>query len=392
MISVRQALSLIQKHTVAPRSTEASLYEAVGQVLAEDIYSPIAMPPFTQSAMDGFAIRLSTEAKYSVIGEVKAGDHPTQVLNKEEAVRIFTGAMIPENTDTVVIQEHVQHKDDKIRIIKFPSKGANIRKEGEQLTKGALVLAKGHKLNEASIGLLAGLGIEKTKIFRRPKTGILVTGNELQDAGSKLSPGKIYESNSVMLKAALKRNGFENGSIYRVKDNISSTTAIIEEALAENDILLISGGISVGKYDFVREALLLNSAEEIFYKINQKPGKPLWFGTKDDKRIFALPGNPASSLVCFYVYVLPELRRQKGFTNRDLKISSGKLSRPHENSSGKSLFLKANVRNGSVDILSGQSSAMLHSFSKSNALVLIPENKKLIKEGEKVEYLELGYE
>lgn len=392
MISVRQALSLIQKHTVAPQIIEVDLYEGAGQVLAKDIHSPIAMPPFTQSAMDGYALKLSTEAEYRVIGEVKAGDNATQGLKDAEAFRIFTGAMVPENADTVVIQEHVQLQDGKIRIGRFPVKGSNIRKKGEQLAKGTLVLPKGHKLNEASIGLLAGLGIEKIKIFRTPETGILVTGNELQDAGSKLSPGKIYESNSVMLKAALKRNGFENTRIYRVKDDIPSTNEIIKKALAENDLLLISGGISVGKYDFVRESLLNNSVKEVFYKINQKPGKPLWFGTRDEKRVFALPGNPAASLVCFYVYVLPELRRQKGFTNRDLKISSGKLSRSQKNTSGKSLFLKAHVSNGSVEILDKQSSAMLHSFSQSNALVLIPENKELVKEGEKVEYLELGYE
>ncbi|MCM8569102.1 molybdopterin molybdotransferase MoeA [Gramella jeungdoensis] len=392
MISVRQALSLIQKHTVTPVATEVHIEQALGQVLAKDILSPIAMPPFTQSAMDGYAIRLSTDPKYKVIGESKAGDNIGYEIKKGEAVRIFTGAVIPEYTDTVVIQEHVEIKGNNIFITKLPAKGANIRLKGEQLSKNDLVLTKGHKINEASIGLLAGLGVQKLKIFQTPKTGILVTGNELQVAGTPLIAGKIYESNSVMLKSALKRNGFGNTNIYNVRDDISYTNKVIKKALSENDVLLISGGISVGKYDFVREALLSNSVKEVFYKINQKPGKPLWFGARDKKRVFALPGNPAASLVCFYIYVLPELRRQKGFTNRDLKISSGKLSRAQENRSGKSLFLKAKVNNTSVEILDGQSSAMLHSFSQANALVLIPESKKIIEEGEKVEYLELGYE
>ena len=392
MISVNQALSLIQLEAVAPRPVEVALEEASEKVLADNISSPIDMPPFSQSAMDGYAIRGNSSGEFRIIGESKAGDAPQFHLDEGEAVRIFTGAMVPENADTVVIQEHVEVKYNKLSIIKFPSTGANIRLKGEQFQKGSPVLNKGTVLNESGIALLAGLGINKVKVFDTPKIAIIVTGDELQKPGTVLKPGKIFESNSFMLKAALKRNKFRDVHHYKVRDNILETKETIRSALAENDVLLLSGGISVGEYDFVREALFANGVEEIFYKVNQKPGKPLWFGKKEDKRVFGLPGNPAASLVCFYVYVLPALRRQKGFKNVDLKKASAILSRPAENKSGKSLFLKAKVQDGRIDILDGQSSSMMHSFTQSNALVMIPGEKELIGKNEKVEYLDLGYE
>lgn len=392
MISVKEALLFIEKYPVQPELIELRLDEAVDMVLAEDISSPIAMPPFSQSAMDGYAIRLNNSGEFRVIGEAKAGDNINFELDHGEAVRIFTGAMVPKGADTIVIQEHVEASGDKIRIMKFPLKGANIRLQGEQLEKGSPALYKGTLLNETGIALLAGLGINSIKVYRPPKIAIIITGNELQEPGTLLKPGKIYESNSVMLRAALKRNGFDKIRTYKVRDDARDTEKVIKHALSENDVLLLSGGISAGKYDFVRDALIASEVEEVFYKVNQKPGKPLWFGKKENKRIFALPGNPAASLVCFYVYVLPALKRQKGLEDSALKKRSGLLSRPAENKSGKSLFLKGKIKDGIVDILDGQSSSMMRSFTQSNALVLIPGDRKTIGKDEKVEYLDLGYE
>lgn len=392
MISVEKALELIAEYTPERQTIELDLLDAMGMVVAEDIFSPINLPPFRQSAMDGYALRWKQEENYRLIGEVKAGDNSGFKLEEEDAVRIFTGAMVPENADTVVIQEHVEKASDKIRIAKLPAKGANIRNEGEQLLQREKVLGKGQPINEATLGLLAGLGLERVRVYKTPSIGILVTGNELQKPGTSLTPGKIYESNSVMLKGALKRNNFNELNTYMVRDDAANTIQLIQKALEENEVLLISGGISVGKYDFVREALIANEVEEIFYKINQKPGKPLWFGIKGSKRIFALPGNPASSLVCFHVYVLPELKRQKGCSRSTLKTFTGKINASVKNPSGKSLFLKAKAVNGKVSILDGQSSAMLHSFSQSNALTYIPEDVSSVEKNENIKYLDLGYE
>ncbi|WP_373058908.1 molybdopterin molybdotransferase MoeA [Zunongwangia sp. H14] len=297
MIPVKEALALIAQWTPHLKIIETDLMDGIDMVLAKDVYSPLNMPPFRQSAMDGYAIKWSNKENYKIIGESKAGDNRQFQLNEGEAVRIFTGAMVPKNADTVVIQEHVEEASERISIKKMPAKRANIRAEGEQILKGVKVLEKGSQVNEASIGLLAGLGLKQIKIFKPPEIGLMVTGNELEQLDEPLAPGKIYESNSLMLKVALKRNNFPKVKFYQAKDNAKETARLIKEALANNDVLLISGGISVGKYDFVQQALLSNGVKEIFYKVNQKPGKPLWFGAKGEKRIFALPGNPASMYI-----------------------------------------------------------------------------------------------
>ena len=312
MIQVDQALAIVAANSSKMPVKKIKVAKALGYVLAETIYSPIDMPPFRQSAMDGYAFIHSDLTSLAVVGTSQAGDNSNSLLEKNEAIRIFTGAYIPDAADTVVMQEHVTVKGESITIDKVPAVTTNVRNKGEQIEKGAVVLEKNTVISAAAVGFLAGLGIVTVKVYSKPKVGIIVTGNELVAVGKKLPKGKIYESNAVMLAAALKSVGINKPVIFKVKDSLKATAKVIESCLTQFDVILISGGISVGDYDFVKEALVQNGVEELFYKINQKPGKPLFFGKKEDKLVFALPGNPASSLTCFYVYVLAALKKRLG--------------------------------------------------------------------------------
>ncbi|MGB3775867.1 MAG: gephyrin-like molybdotransferase Glp [Leeuwenhoekiella sp.] len=389
MISVADALSLIFEHTAVGNISEISITDAYGYILAEDIHAPMNMPPFRQSAMDGYAFKHAANTEYKIVGEVQAGSGNNIGLKASEAVRIFTGARVPDDADTVVMQEHTFLNNKILNIDKIPIKQSNVRPIGEQIKKGELVLNQGTFLNEAALGFLAGLGIERIPFIEVPKVGVLVTGDELQELGKPLREGQIYESNGLTLQLALKRAGIENVTCRKVGDRLEQTIEAIAELLDNNDVILISGGISVGDYDFVREALAKNGVNEIFYKINQKPGKPLWYGTKDKKSVFALPGNPGSSLTCFYVYVWPTLRKIRGFKEYQNVLSSAVLKTAINNSFGKVLFQKATVVNGEATQLTGQASSMLKSFAICNALLIVPEDAHHLKIGDKIQYIPL---
>lgn len=390
MISVSDALKFIDNVSIHHKTIRVNLTSSLNKILAEDIVSPINMPPFRQSAMDGYAIKFSNQSTFQLIDESKAGDAIKTKLKDGETVRIFTGAMVPEGADTVVIQEHVERKNTTITIQKQPKPNANVRPIGEQVSQGELVLKKGQKLTEATIGFLAGLGINEVEVYTLPKISILVTGNELQEAGKPLELGKIYESNAIMLEAALRNIGISEIKIFKTKDTLQETKKTIEKALNFCDVLLISGGISVGDYDFVKASLEANDVEEIFYKVWQKPGKPLWFGKTKHQFVYGLPGNPASALTSFYVYVRPLLKNISGYTNTHLKRVKAKLTENFTNHHGKGLYLKSQIHDdGTVDILHGQQSSMLHSFASSNALVFIPADVVTVNKGDLVECIKL---
>lgn len=374
MIQVAEALNIIAENSYKMPVSKIKVTKSLGYVLAEAIYSPINMPPFRQSAMDGYAFTHSKLTQFKVVKTSQAGDFLDDTIEKNEAVRIFTGAYVPDETDTVVMQEHTRITDNLLQIEKMPLQNANVREKGEQVKKGELVFDANTVITPAAIGYLSSLGITKIKVYEKPKVAILVTGNELVAAGKKLPKGKIYESNSVMLEAALKTIGINKTTVFKVKDSLKKTRIVIESCLANYDVLLVSGGISVGDYDYVREALLQNGVEELFYKINQKPGKPLFFGRKEGKIVFALPGNPASSLTCFYVYALPALKKRMGFEKIHLAETKRKINRAFSNTTGKTLFLKALYDDEKVTILESQSSAMLNTFSIANSFIVVPHD------------------
>ena len=387
MIQVQEALSIIMQNSCKMPIKKVKVRKSVGYILAEAIYSPMNMPPFRQAAMDGYAFKYGDSRNYKVVNTIQAGDYPSITVASNEALRIFTGAYVPDSVDTVVMQEHITKNNDGIEVLKMPNHRANIREEGEQIQKGALVLEKDSLLTPASVGYISCLGINEVVVYSRPKVAIVLTGNELVKVGQKLPKGKIYESNSAMLTASLQQMGISKIKSFYTKDTLLATKKTIKKVIPSFDIVLISGGISVGDYDYVKEALLLNDVVELFYKINQKPGKPMFFGKKNNALIFALPGNPASTLTCFYVYVYPCLKNAMGFSAVNLMKINKKINIAYENTTGKSLFLKGHYNDEIVKVLESQSSAMLNTFALANALVYIPHDQKMVHKGEQVSVL-----
>jgi molybdopterin molybdotransferase len=384
MIQVDQALSIIAENSCKMPIRKIKVAKSLGFILAEPIYSPMDMPPFRQSAMDGYAFAYSELQHFNVVSISQAGDFSNKKIKKEEAIRIFTGAYVPDNLDTVVMQEHTVVANQTLEITKMPAPFANVRNKGEQIKENELVLEKNTQISPAAIGFLACLGITEITVYAKPKVAIMVTGNELVKAGKKLPQGKIYESNSIMLQAALHGIGIKKMEKFRVKDNFKATKKVLKYCLSAFDVVLVSGGISVGDYDFVKEALLSNGVEELFYKINQKPGKPLFFGKKDQTIVFALPGNPASTLTSFYIYVHPALKINMGFEAVHLPKIKRKITAQFENTSGKTLFLKGFYDDEKVTVLESQSSAMLNTFATANALICLPYGTVNIEKDQEV--------
>jgi molybdopterin molybdotransferase len=382
MIPVSEALAIIEANTSKMPTKKIKVSKSLGFVLAEVVFSPINMPPFRQSAMDGYAFLHNGSNDFEVVSTIQAGNFSKIKIKENQAVRIFTGAHVPNETDTVVMQEHTNEKDKTLKIDKMPSRFANVRNVGEQIKQNELALDQNTLINPASIGFLTSLGITEICVYAKPKVAIIVTGNELVGAGKRLPKGKIYESNSVMLEAILQQNGIPKVKIFRTRDTLLATKRVIKKALETYDMVLVSGGISVGDYDFVREASLQNGVQELFYKINQKPGKPLFFGKKENKLVFALPGNPASSLTCFYVYAIPALKKSMGYENIHSQEIKRKITIDFENTTGKALFLKAFFDDTKVTVLESQSSAMLNTFALANGLIFVPETVSTVQKGD----------
>lgn len=388
MISVEQAINIVDSNCHASQnSLTKPVMEALGYVLCEDVISPINMPPFRQSAMDGYALNLHDSKTYSIIGEVKAGDDYNPTLKTGEAVRIFTGAPVPDSANAVVMQEKTSLDNDTLFIESQVNLNDNIRPLGEQVLKGAVALKKGTKLFSAGIAYLTSLGITKVKVYEKPSIAIVVTGNELAEAGENLQYGQIYESNAIMLSIALKQLGYDKVSIHKVEDNYDSTFQLLNVVINQHDVVLVSGGISVGDYDFVGKALNELDVEELFYKVNQKPGKPLFFGKKEDKIIFALPGNPAAALSCFYMYVLVAIEKIIGNNNFSLHKTKATSTSDFIKKGERAQFLKAIYHEGVVEILEGQNSSMLHTFALANAMVYLSETATSINKEDEVEVI-----
>lgn len=382
MITVEEALILLNERIEPSREVLMEIGLLSDHVLSRDVYSSINMPPFPQSSMDGYAINYSSElTAYEVICEIPAGNSSLGIhLKFGESARIYTGAPVPKGANTIAKQEIVFRKENTITFTELIRIGDNIRLEGEQIKKGELALSKNYILNPASIGFLSGIGIDKVWVYVKPKISILATGSELVKPGKPLEYGKIYESNSFMLKAALARYGYTDVSIVTIEDNFQITKNTLSKLLSENDVVLISGGISVGDYDFVGKSLMELGVDEVFYKVKQKPGKPLYFGKKNKTYVFALPGNPAAALTSFYVYVLSVLSRISGKLESELKTAHVPISNGFINKGDRAQFLKGFFDGNQVNVLEGQSSAMLRSFAQSNALIYIPcDTKEYLK-------------
>lgn len=383
MITISEALEIIRSQKVEPIAVSKGLEDIPGFALAEEIIAPFDIPSFDNSAMDGYAL-CGLHGEYQIIGEVAAGDTGSIELLDGQAVRIFTGAKVPAQTTAVIMQERTRVKKTRLSLEELPRKGQNIRKKGGELLAGQVIFEKGHVMNPAAIGLLGSLGLDRISVFKKPRINLMVTGDELVPPGQPRKEGQIYESNSFALAAAADQSDFSCSQRSHLKDDFRSIKDGIGKFLENSDVLLLSGGISVGDYDFVKQALEENEVTQLFYKVFQKPGKPLYFGRKGNTFVFGLPGNPASSLTCFYIYVLPLLHLLSGFRKTGLERLSLPVSHEIENSSDRPSFLKAKITAGQVEVLNAQASSMLRSMAMGNALVFLFGETK-VKKGALVE-------
>ncbi len=386
MISVEEAKNLVLNNIQQQEKKRVAIHLALNYFLADDVLAPICVPLFNQSAMDGYAFKFEdVHQQLTVIDTIPAGDVRKIEIKKNEAVRIFTGSKVPDSCDTVVMQELTSITKNILTVtdagLKF---GGNVRKKGNQIKEGDVALKKGTRINAAAIGFLTTLGITDVLVFDLPKITVIATGSELVELGKTLKEGQIYESNTHMLNAAIQQLGIEP-KIYVVKDDVAATDKLIQEALINSDFLILSGGISVGDYDFVKESLLKNQVVEVFYKIKQKPGKPLFFGKQDKKAIFALPGNPAAALNCFYMYVLPAINVSLGSLTPFLPKVQLPLAAKYVKKEGRAQFLKAQFNDNGVSLMLGQDSDALQSFALANGLVYIPAEKETIERHELVD-------
>ncbi|MBK7816148.1 MAG: molybdopterin molybdotransferase MoeA [Bacteroidia bacterium] len=394
MISSKEAVQKVIEEALKFRHIHVLLKieEAIGHRMASDLKSICHSPPFDQSAMDGYAFRLcdiqSNEAIQISKDENSAGKSKIKHIKPHTAIRIFTGAKIPSNADVVIPQELVEI-DEKGNLQFNRSKFKaldNIRTKGSQFKKGDVIIKKGELLNAPRIAIAATGGHSKIKVFRFPTASITVSGNELVKPGTPLKSDMIYESNSIMLHAILSEYKIQVHGVFRSEDKIASLKKCISNCLKTSDIVLISGGISVGKYDLVKDVLNELKVKTVFHKVKQKPGKPLYFGTIGKKFVFGLPGNPAASLTCFYEYVIPLIKTLQGDKEPLRIIKKARLGNSYSKKSGLTHFLKGYVNEKSANILSDQESYKLTSFAEANCLIIIPENETELKAGDLVDY------
>lgn len=386
MINVQQAKQVIQEAVSYTNIKTVPLLQAFGLVTAEDIIAAISIPNFIQSSMDGYAIKFADkDCDLQIVGEMAAGTKKSFLIETGQAARIFTGAPLPEGADTVVMQEKVTVENGILKIHDASlTLGGNARPKGSEVKEGEIAMHEDTFLSAAAIGFLAGIGCAEVAVYSPPEISIILTGNELQEQGKPLEFGQVYEASSFQLKAALQKAGIKNIGIMHSEDDPEALEKCLHYAMATSQVVLLTGGVSVGDYDYVPAAAAACGIEQKFHKIKQKPGKPLFFGTKGNKTIFGLPGNPSSSLTCFYEYVLPALEKMMhvpSSVTKTVAIATHDYIKPQ----GLTHFLKAYHSNGSVTPLHAQESYRLHSFAQANCFLVLPEDSAGCKVGDTVE-------
>jgi molybdopterin molybdotransferase len=367
---------------------------AAGRVSAEDVLAVVDLPPFPSSAMDGYAVRAADlPGELRVIGESAAGAPFSGAVGAGEAVAISTGAVVPEGADTVAPIEIVVKHDNTIEIDTAREVGASIRPCGGDIRAGAVVAYAGTRLGPAAIAGLAAAGIASVSCSRRPRVAILATGSELVQPGEPLAPGQIYESNTLMLAAALEIAGAEIVSAPAVPDDEASLRDALARAL-ECNVVVTSGGVSVGEHDLVREVERELGVEEVFWRVAIKPGKPLAFGTRGETLVFGLPGNPVSALVGSELFVKPALRALQGSPSPLPRFEPGRLAGDLRENAERDEFVRARAESdGEAIVLSplrGQESHMIASASGADALVHVSRGNGELTAGSGVSWLRLN--
>jgi molybdopterin molybdotransferase len=375
-------------------SERLALRSALGRVLAQELISPVDVPGHTNSAVDGYALAGSElpaqgEREFRVIGTAWAGRSFPDTVPAGSCVRIMTGAPMPAGTDAVVMQEHVELRDDAIRIVAGHRTGQNVRAAGEDLARGAVALNAGKRLTPADLGLLASIGLAEVAVHRRVRVAFFSTGDELRSIGEPLEDGAIYDSNRYTLYGMLAALGAEILDMGVVRDRRDAVRDAFRDAAAVADAIITSGGVSVGEADYVKETLEA-LGKVSFWQIAMKPGRPLAFGHVDGTAFFGLPGNPVAVMVTFYQFVQPALRRMTGEdpVGAPPTFEARSLTR-FRKQPGRTEFQRAIVEhdaNGELVVRAtgGQGSGILHSMSQANCFVVLPEEGGNVEPGMRV--------
>lgn len=395
-VSIQKALEIILSSVNPLGSESISILEASNRVLYEDIVSDIMIPPLDDSAMDGYAVIAEDTRGASkdspvilkVTGEIQAGSSITgKQVSRGTAVRIMTGAHIPEGADSVIQFEDTEEEAGSVKIFRETERFDNYRFAGESIKKGDTVLCKGDRLNSADIGLLAALNCSKVKVYIRPAVSIISTGDELADIGEEIQFGQIRNVNAYTLYSEVKKYNIVPEYLGIAKDTVEATKEIFLKAL-KSDVIISTGGVSMGKFDFVKDIYSGLGIEMQFEWVRVKPGRPCTFGKKDNKLIFGLPGNPVSTLTSFIQFVRPALLRLMGANRTEKPVVSAFLEEDIKKQPGKVHLLRGyfTIKGNEfyVSTTGNQKSSVLRSMSDANCLIIIPENTTKISAGERV--------
>jgi molybdopterin molybdotransferase len=408
MLSVEEALEQLLKDVEPLPTEDIPLSDALSRVLAEDVISTLDLPPFPNSSMDGFAVRAedvqaAAEKKpviLKVVADISAGEGTVAALQKGLAARIMTGGALPDGADAVVPVEFTNNSDslsgkdlqENVTVLKGVSSGDFIRAVGQDVPKGTKILSVGHRLRPQDIGMLAALGIDSPKVFRKPIVAIISTGDELIDVGDELRPGTIHDSNGYSLSAAVQASGGIPVPMGIVPDDTQKLEEKLDRCVKSKvDLIVSSAGVSMGAFDFVR-SVVQNKGQLEFWRVNIRPGKPIIKGLYGGIPILGLPGNPVSALVIFELFVKPFLNRLSGAKSVKRLRLMARLIHPIE-TGGRENFLRAEVkqdaRSYEVRLTGSQDSGVLSSLIKANALIRVPAGIKSLSSGDLVEVIVL---
>ena len=395
MLELETAVAQVRAAMPAPVAERIPLPESAGRILAEAILSPLDLPPFDNSAMDGYAVRASdvrgatAEApiRLRLRARIVAGKSFSGKLATGECARLFTGAPMPRGADAVVMQEDTALAGEEVLIRDEVQPCENVRFQGEDVRRGAILIESGEELSPGKISLLAATGVGDVMAGRRPSVGVLATGSELREAGQPLAPGQIYESNRAMLAPLVTQAGGVAKVYPLIPDSLVATRAALQSAFRECDLIITSGGVSVGEMDFVKAAFESLGGELQFWRVAIRPGKPFVFGRLGEKFLFGLPGNPVSAFVTFLLLVRPALRCWQGARVTTLPISAGVLGEAIANSSDRRHFLRARMDGaGNVSSAGKQASHLLASLAAADGLLDVPA-QTVLAAGTKVNVL-----
>ncbi|MDA3937897.1 MAG: molybdopterin molybdotransferase MoeA [Spirochaetia bacterium] len=383
MIQIDEAMDIIRSQKVDWTSENIPIIDALGRIMIKNLISPLDSPPFDKAAMDGFAINSNDSSKkFKILEVISAGDTPLKTVKEGSCSKIMTGAMMPVGADKIIRVEFA-NEIDGYAVQHTPEPVMNVIKKAENLSAGDKVLDPG-RLKAKDIGIIASMGFPEVEVSKRPVIGVLTTGSELKNPGEKLGSGQIYNSNGFQMSAHIASTGCFSKYYGIIVDDRAALFEAVAKAFSECDIVLLSGGVSKGDYDYVPEVLEGNGMSTLFHRVAIKPGRPLLFGRKDDIFIFGLPGNPVSTFVTFEVFVKTLIYHLAGLDYKP-ETYKGKLSRGiKRRDTERTEFYPVILREGNVEPVKYMGSSHLNAMSEANGMIIIPNGIAEFKEGETV--------